>query len=453
MAIARTTLLAAALMAAPIGVCARPEVERTAARDRGWLVESVSALHDGKPAPKPSRADSRELAAIVARRSTDDIERARWWDAAAPAYRWNQIAVEEMLDAFVTTTPAIRSLALLHTAIDDAMAAAATMKASHRGQRPDPLDRSAGIASRTPAPSSSASGHAAAATAAADVLGHLMPASAMTFQARAEEAMQGRLLAGMDSAGQVAAGRGIGRKAAALAIERAKSDGFDAKWSGSVPQGPGCWKSSTAAPIAPLAGTWKPWVLERSDDVRPPAPPAADSETVKAALAELKNIERTPAAIHRAVYWELFGGARAYALWNETARTKLLEHRLIYDAASAARILATLNVAYHDATIACFEAKYAYWFIRPSQLDADLKTIFPAPNHPSYPAAHACLSTAAATVLARVFPSDATRLLAMADEAGASRLWAGIHYRFDVEAGATLGRKVADKALKRAFGN
>lgn len=434
----RIAVLVAALAVPPIAVCAAP----------GWLAESGAELRNGMPALKRPDAEIRELAAIVAKRTAGDVERARWWDAAPPAYRWNQIAVEEMLDAFVTTTPAIRNLALLHTAIDDAMAAAATGKPSHRRQRPSQLNGSIVPAVPVPASSSSASGHAAAAAAAADVLAHLLPARAAAFQAKAEEAMQSRLLAGAEYPSEVAAGRAIGRKAAALAIERAKSDGFDAKWSGSVPQGPGHWKGTT--PIAPLAGTWKPWVLARGDEFRPPAPPAFDSEPVKAALAELKRIERTPAATHRALYWELFGGTRGYALWNETVRTKLLEHRTIYDAVAAARVLAMLNVAYHDATIACFEAKYTYWMIRPSQLDPDLKTTFPPPSHPSYPAAHACLSTAAATVLAKVFPRDAPRLLAMADEASASRLWAGIHYRFDIDAGAALGRQVADKVLVRA---
>ena len=39
-------------------------------------------------------------------------------------------------------------------------------------------------------------------------------------------------------------------------------------------------------------------------------------------------------------------------------------------------------------TVACWDAKYAYWAIRPFQLDPDVKTLFPTPNHPSYPAAH-----------------------------------------------------------------
>ena len=88
---------------------------------------------------------------------------------------------------------------------------------------------------------------------------------------------------------------------------------------------------------------------------------------------------------------------------------------------------------------------------RPSQRDPELKTVFPPPNHPSYPAAHGCLSTAAATVLAGLFPADRERLLAHGKEAAEARLWAGIHYRFDIDAGQELGRKVAEKTLARAF--
>ncbi len=80
-----------------------------------------------------------------------------------------------------------------------------------------------------------------------------------------------------------------------------------------------------------------------------------------------------------------------------------------------------------------------------------MKPLFPPPNHPSFPAAHGCLSTAAATVLASVFPRDRDRLLALGKEAAEARVWAGIHYRFDIDAGQEIGRKVAEKTLERAF--
>jgi membrane-associated phospholipid phosphatase len=279
------------------------------------------------------------------------------------------------------------------------------------------------------------------------VLGYFFPARAQAFAAQAEQAMRSRLVAGVEYPSDVAAGREIGRKAAALAIARGKADGSDAKWTGSVPQGPGSWRGEN--PIAPLAGTWRPWVLVRADELRPAPPPPFDSDNVKADLAELKSFNRTPRTNHRAIYWEVFGGARAYALWNEVARLKLMESG--YDSATSARVLAALNVAFIDAAIACWDAKFAYWYIRPSQLDPELKSLFPPPNHPSYPAAHGCLSTSAATVLAGLFPADRERLLARGKEAAEARVWAGIHYRFDIDAGQELGRKVAEKVLERSF--
>ena len=50
-------------------------------------------------------------------------------------------------------------------------------------------------------------------------------------------------------------------------------------------------------------------------------------------------------------------------------------------------------------------------------------------------------------MLAATFPSEARRLAAVAEESGLSRLYAGIHFRFDMEAGLALGRAVAAKAL------
>ena len=129
--------------------------------------------------------------------------------------------------------------------------------------------------------------------------------------------MQVRLRAGADHPDDVEAGRSIGRRVAALAIARGAADGSDGKWNGNVPEGPGKWKGQN--PIAPLAGTWQPWLLASASELRPPAPPAFDSEQTRAALAELRAVPRTPKMNHRATFWEVNGGARA-ALWNEIAR-------------------------------------------------------------------------------------------------------------------------------------
>jgi membrane-associated phospholipid phosphatase len=417
-------------------------------RPQSWLAAAVAGIKS-LPPPSDAKNELAELKALASSRNAADVARARWWDAGGPVYRWNELAVEALLDEFVTLPMAARHLALLHAAIDDAVAAAAADKQVYRRARPREADPSLVTAFPTPKSPSYPSDHAAAASAAAEVLAYLFPSRAQAFAALAEEASRSRLLAGVEFPSDIAAGRDIGKKVAAAAIARGKADGSDAKWTGSVPQGPGKWPGVN--PIAPMAGTWRTWVLLRPDEFRPSPPPASDSDKTKTDLAELKAFKRTPKTSHRAVYWEVFGGARAHALWNDMARMKLLEQGDASDTSTSARALATLNIAFADAAIACWDAKYAYWYIRPSQLDTEVKPLFAPPNHPSYPAAHGCLSTAAATVLATLFPADRERLLAHGKEAAEARIWAGIHYRFDIDAGQDLGRKVAEKVLARGF--
>lgn len=414
----------------------------TANAEDGWHVKSYAEVQ----APVPAANGPAELAALkglVATRTAEDVARFQWWSVGGPAYRWNEIILDEMLEGFVTMPLAARHLALFHTAIDDAMAAAREQRKPGAPARPATVDSALKGSAGASAPSE----HAAAAAAAAEIIGYLFPARAAALSARAEEAIRVRLLAGAEYPIEVAAGRAIGAKVAALAIARGRADGSDAKWTGTVPTEPGQWRGTN--PVAPAAGTWKTWVLAHAGEVRPAAPPPLDSERVRKDLAELKDYQRTPKSNHRATYWEVFGGARVHALWNEIARTKILESGASPEL--AARALVAVNVALADAGIACWEAKYFYWYPRPGMVDAEVKTVFNAPNHPSYPSAHACLSTTASTVLARFFPRDAERLLAIGTEALEARIWAGIHYRFDLEAGAEIGRKVAEKTLARAL--
>jgi hypothetical protein len=48
--------------------------------------------------------------------------------------------------------------------------------------------------------------------------------------------------------------------------------------------------------------------------------------------------------------------------------------------------------------------------------------------------------------LIMAFPSERAGLEALAQEAGLSRVYGGIHFRFDSDAGIALGRAVANKA-------
>ena len=73
------------------------------------------------------------------------------------------------------------------------------------------------------------------------------------------------------------------------------------------------------------------------------------------------------------------------------------------------------------------------------------------PPFPAYVSGHSSTSGAAATVLSAAFPGRATELTAMAEEAAVSRLYGGIHFRSDNEAGLVLGRRAGERAV-RAYG-
>jgi len=110
---------------------------------------------------------------------------------------------------------------------------------------------------------------------------------------------------------------------------------------------------------------------------------------------------------------------------------------------------ALVAIAGFDAAVACWDAKYTYWAARPFQLDPQVQQVFTAPAHPSYPAAHGCISGAQGATLAALFPPDPQAFTDMANQAAESRIMAGIHFRSDIEAGLSLGRAVAQRVIER----
>jgi membrane-associated phospholipid phosphatase len=118
-----------------------------------------------------------------------------------------------------------------------------------------------------------------------------------------------------------------------------------------------------------------------------------------------------------------------------------------------ARLFAALNTAQADAFIACWDAKYAYWSLRPvtairELIDPSWLPYITTPPFPSYVSGHSTTSGAASSVLAALFPTRADALAAMAEEAAVSRLYGGIHFRSDNEVGLELGRRVGATALE-----
>lgn len=277
------------------------------------------------------------------------------------------------------------------------------------------------------------------------MLSYLFPDDAAKYAALAEEAAHSRLVAGVNYPSDIEAGLALGRAVGQKVVERAKGDGFDAVWEGTVPSEPGHWTGDK--PFSPMAGTWQAWVLESNDQFRPPPPPAYDSDEAQAQLTAVTSFTRTFASNAAAFYWQAPTGVKH--VWYNYAHRLIFENHLHGDAPLAALIYAAMTAAQHDGYIGCFDAKYTYWAIRPVQMDPELVTLFPTPAHPSYPSAHSCGSMAAATVLAHFFPRDGEMVLKAAAEAGQARIWAGIHFPIDVSAGEALGKSVGELVAAR----
>ena len=411
-----------------------------------WVLSSGDEL---RPAAPPdlaaSTAEIAQLKTLAAQRDAATQAQVTYWDAGAPSYRWIDLALAKY-SAGHPNPSVSRGLALVNVALYDAMVATWDAKYAYNRPHPSQVDASLTTLIANPDSPSYPSAHAVAAGAASTVLGYLFPDDAATFTAKAEEAGQSRLLAGVSYPSDVDAGLALGRAVGEKVVAWALADGSDAVWTGTVPTGPGRWQGTN--PVQPLAGTWKTWVLSSGDQLRAPAPPAYDSDLIKAQLDEIKRVTRTVPIVEKAMYWNTF--AAGYNYWYDWASMRLFERGLDRNPPYAARVYATLAVAYHDGIVACFDTKYAYWFIRPPQLDPEVTTIFPTPPHPSYPAADACATGASGDVLASFFPADADAIQSAAKESALSRIWAGIHFRNDVETGFKMGQEIAKVAIERS---
>ena len=194
--------------------------------------------------------------------------------------------------------------------------------------------------------------------------------------------------------------------------------------------------------------TARTWLLDSAAQFRPAPPPAYDSPAWRAAMEEVRRVarQRTPEQTKIAQKWN---DADPWALWNETATAAIRRHRL--SDTEAARVLAVLNIAAMDAVVACFEAKYHYWTIRPSQADTTLVLADSVglPNFPSFPSGHACSAGAFDAALGHFFPNERAQITRIAEEQAMSRLYGGIHYRYDNDGGLQLGRIVARYVIDR----
>ena len=245
-------------------------------------------------------------------------------------------------------------------------------------------------------------------------------------------------------------GASIGAAAAARVLAHAAGDNWGLTNPGTPPVGPGRWAYS-GGPIVRGGLGARPFFLSSGSEFRSPPPPAFGSPAFLAALAEVRQISdtRTPQQLAIAQYWHFNQSPTNAGVLNNLAVELLRTHRR--HELESARILFLMNGAALDAAIGCFDTKYFYWYLRPSHADPLITLPVGLPAHPSYPSAHSCISGALTESMALAFPDERGRLEAIAIEMSLSRLYGGIHYRFDMEAGLRLGRAVAHKAASASL--
>ena len=283
----------------------------------------------------------------------------------------------------------------------------------------------------------------------------LFPDEATTIAADAKKDAPGRSIPGQ---GSTTLSKRLGQQIAPAVVGR-RADDNPLNTKGVVlPQpGPGVWQSAANPPALPLLPFWgetRPvFMPQLGEKGRPacPNPPALNSAEFKRDLAEVRKLSDTRTAEQTAIAmkWAAnLGTATPPGMWNEIASKLITQYKL--NDRDAAQVMHYLNGAVMDAGIGCWEVKYQHWLARPTMVDAQI-TIpegLGLPNFPSYTSGHATFSGAAARVLGHFFKKDADNLKQMADEAAMSRVYGGIHYRFDGTRGVEHGEKIADLAIR-----
>jgi len=225
----------------------------------------------------------------------------------------------------------------------------------------------------------------------------------------------------------------------------------------------------------------KPLALHRASQFRPAGPLTLPSRAYAidfdevSALGRVDSVARRDDQTAQALFWT----DHDLRQWNDGMLALAADARL--GLVDTARMLALAHVSGGDAMIACFDAKYSYWFWRPvqaiAQADADgneattadaaWQPLRPTPPFPEYPSAHACHTTAVAEALQAFFgphriaftlDSRATgtthRFHSFQDvitDVNEARVLAGFHFRHSDEDGSALGRRVARFVARHRF--
>ena len=407
------------------------QVEPDAGNWKTWFIESGKAYR----LPQPP-AHKKEIAQVLSQQQNLDAagqQQIAYWDAGSPGYRWYDMIAKLWVSD--TSYNGVLANMLLRVATYDATVAAWDTKYAY--DRPRPFEADNRIKALVPKPESPSypCEHSVAAGAAVAVISHFCPSLTDSVNRMAQRLMASRVAAGVAFPSDTRAGFELGKRIAQQEIEYTQNFTPKTAWDGKVPEGPGYWKGKK--PMFPLAGRSKTVVLDSSSQFRPGPPPDFAKD-----MAELKAYKQTFRSQSNAFYYASHFG-------DDLLHKKIFEYNLHLNPPRAARIYAALAVGTYDGFVACWDAKYAYWGIRPDQYDTTYHSLFPAPPFPGYPSGHAVISGVKEVLLSYFFPAEKAYFKKVAEDGAESRFQGGIHFRTDNEVGLELGRKVGAAIVQK----
>lgn len=298
-----------------------------------------------------------------------------------------------------------------------------------------------------------------------DILTAMFPLEKDYIAQKAEDHLASLIWAGANVESDIAAGEYIGSEVAKIALARAANDGMkksqtpkavsDSIKASAFERFGWQWENLEVPPrpvgLAPFFGKVQMWSVPDVELVRPGPPPAPGSPQFLKDAQELKDYAKNMTEEKRKIanWWsDGLGTYTPPGHWNRLANDFIIGYK--QNPLRSARTLAYMNMAIMDAGISCWDTKYFYHYPRPIQTIKGFKTILGTPNFPSYTSGHSTFSAAAALVLGYIFPNEAAQCKKWAVEAAESRIYGGIHYRFDSEAGLTQGEAVGSYTIDKA---
>jgi hypothetical protein len=405
------------------------------------------------------------IAALTATRHDIEATHSTSSSSAAVVVKWNQLLQSSLPQPGNPLTP--RFYSMTHIAMFDAI------NAIEREFEPYRVRLRPGLGGST---------EAAAAQAAHDVLVALNPSAAPAYDAALAADLGDR------PSGFVRRGAQIGALVAKEILAWRQNDGWvvAAFPPYAEPPLPGRWQPT---PPANAAATFThlqqaaPMALLSATHVLPLPPPSLTSARYAADLNEVKLLGKVDSAARTAEQttiarlWSGVGTSTGFfSVWNNVARDVVLARGL--SLVDAARVFVLVNVSIHDALQTTQASKFVYGVWRPvtaiRAADTDLNPdtdpdstwlpLITTPPYPSYAGNLATIGASAARALQLVCGTndvpvavtwtqlgglpDVTRhfdgFSQAADEEFVARIYGGVHYRFDQEAGRQVGRSAAE---------